>query len=170
MDVFSRCFAFTLGEEGGFSSNAADPGNWTGGVVGAGALKGTKFGISAAAYPALDIAALTEADAEAIYRRDYWTAVSGDGLPYPVALTTFDAAVNAGPRRAISWLQLAAGVNADGVLGPATLAAVAHADPLSLAKEALVRRFDFSARLPEWSQFGLGWTRRIIGLAVALTT
>jgi lysozyme family protein len=168
MDVFSRCLAFTLAEEGGFSNNAADPGNWTGGIVGAGALKGTKFGISAAAYPLRDISALTEADAEAIYRQDYWNVVLGDSLPYPVALAVFDAAVNAGPRRAICFLQLAAGVAADGVLGPATRDAVSAAEPLALAKEALVRRLEFTARLPTWPQFGLGWARRIISLAVAI--
>jgi len=168
MDHFPRCVSFTLSQEGGFSDVAADPGNWTGGIVGAGELKGTKFGISAAAYPTLDIAGLTEADAEAIYRRDYWSAISGDELPYPVALTAFDAAVNAGPRRAISWLQLAAGVDADGRLGPATRAAVAAAEPLVLAKEMLVRRLEFTTRLPSWSHFGLGWTRRIISLAVAI--
>jgi len=168
MDIFSRCIAFTLSEEGGFSNNAADPGNWTGGIVGSGELRGTNFGISAAAYPALDISGLTEVDAEAIYRKDYWAAVSGDELPYPVALAAFDAAVNAGPRRAISWLQLAAGVEADGVLGPATLAAVRKADPVNLAKETLVRRLEFTTRLPTWAQFGMGWTRRIINLATAI--
>jgi lysozyme family protein len=169
MDAFSRCLAFTLREEGGFSDNAADPGNWTGRLVGAGELKGTKFGISAASYPSLNIGALSEADAASIYRRDYWAAISGDEFAYPVALTVFDAAVNAGPRRSICWLQLAVGVVADGVLGPATRRAVTASDPIDVAKEALVRRLEFSSRLPTWPQFGLGWTRRIISLAVAIT-
>jgi lysozyme family protein len=169
MDAFSRCLAFTLREEGGFSDDAADRGNWTGGLVGAGDLRGTKFGISAAAYPSLDISALTEADAAAIYRKDYWAAISGDELAYPVALTAFDAAVNAGPRRAICWLQLAAGVVPDGALGPATRAAMTAVDPVVLAKESLARRLEFTSRLPTWPQFGLGWTRRIISLAVAIT-
>jgi lysozyme family protein len=49
MDNFPRCFAFTLGAEGGYSNNAADPGNWTGSAIGSGELRGTKYGISAAA-------------------------------------------------------------------------------------------------------------------------
>jgi lysozyme family protein len=165
MDNFARCFAFTLGAEGGYSNNAADPGNWTGGAVGNGELRGTKFGISASAYPQLDIANLTQDEAEAIYRRDYWAALQGDDLPLPIALVAFDAAVNAGPRRAISWLQLAAGIPADGVLGSATLAALNAGDAAALAREALVRRLEFSTHLATWASFGLGWSRRIIALA-----
>jgi lysozyme family protein len=170
MDNFPRCFAFTLGAEGGYSNNAADPGNWTGSAIGSGELRGTKYGISAAAYPQLDIQNLTEAAAEAIYRRDYWAVLQGDALPLPVALVAFDAAVNAGPRRAIIWLQHAAGCNADGALGPATLAALGSADPLAVARDSLSRRLDFSARLPAWQNFGLGWARRIVALAGEIST
>lgn len=170
MDNFARCFAFTLGAEGGYTNNPDDPGNWTGGQVGQGDLRGTKFGISAAAYPKLDIANLTEVMAEDIYRRDYWTPLHGDALALPLALVAFDAAVNAGPRRAVTWLQQAAGQTADGVLGPVTLAALSAGNALLLAREALVRRLDFSTRLPTWPNFGLGWSRRIIALAGELAS
>ncbi|GLR67551.1 hypothetical protein GCM10010909_22320 [Acidocella aquatica] len=165
MDNFARCLAFTLGAEGGFTDNPADPGNWTGGHAGVGALRGTNFGISAAAYPQLDIANLTEAMAAEIYRRDYWAPLQGDALPLPVALVAFDAAVNAGLRRSVLWLQLAAGVPADGVFGAGTLAAIKTGNALALAREALTRRIDFYARLPGWTSFGLGWSRRVIALA-----
>jgi lysozyme family protein len=165
MDNFERCFAFTLGAEGGYSNNPADPGNWTGGAVGNGELRGTNFGISASAYPQLDIANLTQKQAEDIYRRDYWAVLQGDRLPLPVALVAFDAAVNAGPKRAVAWLQQAAGVPADGVLGHATLAALNAGDATAVAREALVRRLDFSTHLSTWANFGLGWSRRIIALA-----
>ncbi len=165
MDNFARCFAFTLGAEGGYSDNASDPGNWTGGAVGRGELKGTKFGVSARAYPKLDIRNLTEPQAEDIYRLDYWAALRGDELALPLALVGFDAAVNAGPHRAVCWLQQAAGLPADGVLGPTTLAALHAGNPVLLAREALVRRLEFSTHLPSWANFGLGWSRRIIALA-----
>jgi lysozyme family protein len=170
LDNFSRCFAFTLGAEGTYSNNPADPGNWTGGAVGNGELRGTKFGISASAYPKLDIADLTQEQAEDIYRRDYWAALHGDDIPLPLAMVAFDAAVNAGPRRAISWLQLASGNQADGVLGPATLAALNTGNAVLLAREALVRRLEFSTQLVTWSSFGLGWSRRIIALACELSS
>ncbi len=165
MDDFARCLAFTLRAEGGFTNNPADPGNWTGGHVGAGELRGTNFGISAAAYPTIDIAGLSAAAAGEIYRRDYWAPLQGDALPLPVALAAFDAAVNAGLRRSVLWLQQAVGVSADGVLGAQTLAAIKAADALALAREALARRIDFYAGLPGWAEFGLGWTRRVIALA-----
>ena len=165
MDNFARCFAFTLGAEGGFSNVACDPGNWTGGSVGHGVLRGTKFGISAAAYPALEIESLSEADAQEIYRRDYYEALHGEELPLPVAMVVFDGAVNAGVKRAVSWLQLAAGVPADGVMGPGTLMAVQKGDAVAVAREVLARRIDFYARLAAWANFGLGWTRRVIALA-----
>jgi lysozyme family protein len=168
MDNFQKCFRFTLGAEGGYTNNVGDPGNWTGGQVGHGELRGTKFGISAAAYPKLDIANLTEAAAEAIYKRDYWTPLYGDELPLAIAMVAFDAAVNAGPRRAISWIQLAMGQEADGIIGPATIAALNAGNPLVIAREALVRRLDFLTRLSTWSSFGLGWTRRVIALASAV--
>jgi lysozyme family protein len=165
MDKFARCFAFTIDAEGGYSADAADPGNWTGGVVGHGVLLGTKYGISAAAYPTLDIAALTAGAAEAIYQRDYWVALQGDALPLPIAMVAFDAAVNAGRGRAVMWLQQAAGVVADGALGPASLEALLAGDAVALAREALARRVDYYARLPSWANFGLGWSRRLIALA-----
>lgn len=168
MDSFSRCFAFTLGAEGGFTNNAADPGNWTGGAVSTGELRGTKFGISAAAYPKLDIATLTESQAQDIYKRDYWAALHGDELPEPIAIVAFDAAVNAGPRRAVVWLQQATGQTPDGVLGSATIAALNAGDATLLAREALVRRLEFSTHLATWASFGLGWSRRIIALAGVL--
>lgn len=165
MDNFARCVAFTLASEGGFTKTASDPGNWTGAAVGHGELHGTKYGISAAAYPGLDIENLSEQDAENIYRRDYYTALHGDELLLPVALVLFDGAVNAGLRRAVIWLQQAANLLADGVLGAQTLEAVKAVDALVLAREMLARRIDFYARLPTWPDFGLGWTRRVIALA-----
>src|SRR5271165_4946617 len=101
MDNFARCFAFTLGVEGGYTDNPADPGNWSGGAVGHGELRGTKYGISAAAYPALDISKLSEAEAQEIYRSDFYAPLHGDELALPVAMVAFDAAVNAGLRRSV---------------------------------------------------------------------
>jgi lysozyme family protein len=167
---FDRCFAFTLAAEGGYSANPADPGNWTGGKIGAGVLRGTKFGISAAAHPTLDIATLSQADAEAIYRANYWVQLKGDALPLPLAFVMFDAAVNSGVRRAVIWLQQAAGLVADGVLGNATMNAIKNANSVELAKETLARRLDYNARLPAWATFGLGWSRRLIALAAQISS
>ncbi len=68
---FQHCLALLFQHEGRFSRDPADPGNWTAGKVGLGVLKGTKFGISAGAYPHLDIENLTLADVGPIYKSFY---------------------------------------------------------------------------------------------------
>lgn len=112
MDVFEQAVSLTLQHEGGYSSDPFDPGNWTGGRrgVGVGELHGTKYGISAAAYPTLDIAALTVSEAIAIYRRDYWQKPRFDqvgAVDAPIAVRLFDLGVNCGPRTAARMLQRA---------------------------------------------------------------
>ena len=166
MTAFERAFAVVIGHEGGYSSERADRGNWTGGAVGSGDLRGTKFGISAAAYPTLDIANLTLEAAQAIYQRDYWQAVHGDDLPPPLALLVFDAAVNNGPRKAIQWLQMAVGADPDGGYGGKTQAAVAAAAGrgAEVCAEFQAQRLSFMASLPTWHVFGLGWARRLCAL------
>jgi hypothetical protein len=49
---FERCMDEVFKHEGGLSLIRADPGNWTGGKVGKGELRGTKYGIAAHAHPA----------------------------------------------------------------------------------------------------------------------
>ena len=66
--TFDTAFANVIGLEGGYTDDPRDRGNWTGGTVGQGKLRGTKYGISAAAFPTLDIANLTLDAAKAIYR------------------------------------------------------------------------------------------------------
>lgn len=164
MASFDICVSFTLAQEGGLSTDPEDRGNWTGGAVGKGTCKGTRFGISAAAYPDLDIGTLTEDGARAIYRRDYWAPIAGDALPAAVASVTFDAAVNNGVRRAALWLQGAAEVAEDGRIGPETLAAVRAAPP-TLAADCVAARMIFMAGLSDWHRYGAGWSRRLGRLA-----
>ena len=164
MSNFDRAFTVVVGEEGGFTTNPADPGNWTGGACGRGACKGTRFGISAAAYPQLDIESLTAEAAAGIYRRDYWDRVRGDDLPGPLALLVFDAAVNAGVGRAVRWLQAAVGVEVDGEIGPATLLAVKGGRGAQVMAEFQAQRLLFMTGLPTWRSFGRGWARRLCRL------
>ncbi len=165
MTVFEQALAVVVEHEGSFCAERTDPGNWTGGAVGCGELRGTKFGISAAAYPTEDIANLTPEAAGAIYRRDYWNLVQGDDLPPPLALLVFDAAVNNGVARAVRWLQSTVGATVDGQLGTETLAAVTAAErergSAAVCAEFQAQRLVFMAGLPSWRIFGLGWARRL---------
>ncbi|WP_428247203.1 glycoside hydrolase family 108 protein [Ferrovibrio sp.] len=169
-DYFNICFAAILGHEGGYSDDRRDRGNWTGGEIGHGELRGTKFGISAAAYPVLDIVNLTVDQAREIYRADYWAKIHGADLPPAVALVTFDAAVNAGPGAAARWLQQSIGAKPDGVVGPVTLQAVRRycdANTVrSLVIDLLARRAEHNRTAPTVHIHGLGWSRRLFRLAL----
>jgi len=122
---FLIAVARVLANEGGYSSNPADPGG------------ATRFGISAREYPGVDIAALTRDDAIKIYWRDWWLKFGFARLPDAAAAKTFDLSVNMGPAHAIECLQRALRacghrVVEDGVLGEGTALAAARADPGSL--------------------------------------
>jgi lysozyme family protein len=167
--VFDAAVAVVLAHEGGFQDDPQDPGNWSGGAIGAGVCRGTKFGISAKSYPDLDIAALGEADACAIYRRDWWDRLGLARLPAPLAAKLLDAAVNLGPRPAIACLQRALNANGctiaeDGLLGPATIAAAQSvpADAaLTTTRDALAEHYRaIVARHPDRARFLAGWLAR----------
>lgn len=100
----SACMPVILANEGGLSMIRSDPGNWTGGRVGVGALKGTNMGIAASSHPGLDIPNLTKPQVEAIYDREYWTPAGCNGLPAGLDLSHFDATVNSGLGRSKGWL------------------------------------------------------------------
>ncbi|WP_312239057.1 putative peptidoglycan-binding domain-containing protein, partial [Stenotrophomonas sp.] len=114
-------------------------------------------------YPQLNIRSLTRLDAIAIYRRDFWARVQGDNLPRAFAFQVVDAAVNHGIGNAVRWMQRAAGVADDGVIGPRTMAAVAAQDPADLVLLFNAERLEFYAKLGTFDTFGKGWTRRVAG-------
>ncbi len=158
MDAFDKALAFVLKHEGGYVNDPRDPGGET------------NFGICKASYPSVDIKALTRDAAAAIYRRDYWDRAGCGNLPPGVAVLHFDTAVNQGPGAAAKFLQLAAGVEADGKIGPKTLAAVQRAKSADLLTEYTARRADHYGRLPHFPTYGLGWMRRLSAcLALALS-
>ncbi len=161
MNRFDIYIERVLSTEGGYTNNSNDPGNWTGGRVGVGELRGTKYGISAASYPTLDIQNLTRNDAIAIYKRDFWETSEADLLPNAVAYSALDGAVNSGCTRSIQWIQQAAGVADDGRWGPVTAAAVKAANPNDLLLRYNSYRLTFMTGLVEWEYAGKGWARRI---------
>lgn len=173
-DGFAAALAVVLAHEGGYQAMPDDPGNWTGGKIGAGDLKGTKFGLSSATYPSLDIASLTEADAAAIYRRDWWDRFGLGRLPAPLAGKVFDAAVNIGIDAAVRALQRAlraarastsvVRIEEDGKLGPQTIdaaRALASDTVLPALREALAGHYRLvAAKNPTQARFLNGWLAR----------
>lgn len=135
MSFFPAAFALVVGEEGGFSKDAHDAGNWTGGKAGVGTFRGTKYGISAAANPNLDIEALTLSQAQQIYLQRYWTPLELDVQPWSIALIKFDAAVNNGQ----NW---------------------ARNLPNDSLEIAVLRALRY-AEHPQFSLYGKGWFTRL---------
>lgn len=158
---FDKAFELLIGHEGCYTTNRADPGNWTGGKVGSGQLKGTKYGIAANSYPGLDIKNLTLAQAKAIYKRDYWDKVKGDQLPQDVAFHVFDMAVNSGVSRGAKLLQKCVGTAQDGIIGNGTLAAVSKFNSANLVMLYNAERITFYTSLSSFVTFGKGWVNRV---------
>lgn len=108
-----------------------------------------------------DLKAIDHPTVREIYRRRYWNAAHCGGLPAPLALMHFDAAVNHGVGNAVRFLQEAVGASVDGEIGPETQAAVART-PASAALDAYaaIRKRRYRA-LPHFWRFGRGWLRRV---------
>jgi len=159
---FDQAFAKIIGYEGGYSNDMRDSGNWTTGRPGhPGELKGTKFGISAAAYPTLDIKNLTLEQAKDIYHADYWLAIRADELPEAIRLDMFDTAVNSGVKQAVKILQIALGVKDDGIIGPITLGSAQHCDANKLDKRVSAARLLYLVSLEKFPLYGRSWVRRV---------
>jgi lysozyme family protein len=140
-----------LGEEGGFTDNPKDRGNWTSGIIGVGELKGTKWGLSAMTYPHLDIKNLTREQAVQIYFDDWWTpGPYGLLRSQPLANKMFSFAVNGAAKEAAEMLQIVVNacgrrIQIDGVIGPQTLSALNAFDPTIVYvafKSAMGARYD----------------------------
>ena len=152
MDAFDAAFDIIVGEEGALARDPADPGGET------------KFGISKRAYPSLDIAALTLDAAKAIYRRDYWDRHRCGEMPWRWGLAVFDACINQGS--GVRWAQLALSVDADGAVGPETLALMAKA-PDDDYRAFLALRAEAYAHAREFAIYGHGWLKRLVRIAQA---
>lgn len=140
---FERIVEKVISFEGGLSTDRNDPGNWTGGNVGEGEFKGTKWGISAASYPDLDIESLTPERAKEIYYLDYWMKSACDHLGFSLAFIHFDTAVNMSVGTALAILKASEG------------------EPW----EYFGLRLERYTKLGNWERYDTGWTRRMARLA-----
>ncbi len=158
---FNKAFAVLIGNEGVFDIDPIDNGNWTGGVEGKGELKGTKYGISAAAYPKLDIKNVSLDDARAIYFKDYWSVAGCEVVPDAVKFDLFDFAVNSGPGRAAKLLQRSVGQVEDGAIGPKTIMAIGVFNPYQLRFIYQAHRMLLMIGDHKWPTHGKGWMTRL---------
>lgn len=118
-----------------------------------------------------ELRALTHEDAAAIYRALWWDRYGYGRLSaQDVATKLLDVSVNMGPSRAHSLAQEAAqrcghpSLIADGVLGPASVAAINACDPRAWLMAMCRVQREWYARIiaarPQLEVFRSGWGRR----------
>ena len=152
---FDRAFQITVGVEGGYVNDPADPGGET------------KYGISHRAYPDIGIKALTLDQAKAIYQRDYWQAASCDRMPERIGHLVFDCAVHHGVKTAIKLLQRALRVADDGEFGPVTRGQLLARDTNETADLLMAQRMLYLMTCSAWPTYKLGWAKRCFSVARA---
>lgn len=153
---FDQAFHELLGHEGGYSNHPNDPGGET--------MWGITLKSARAAGYTGAMRDMPVDFAKTVYRRRYWDSVRADELPEAIRYAVFDAAVNSGISQASRWLQRAARVADDGVIGPVTLRAVREVAPEIMLRRLLSQRLRFMTDLSTWPTFGRGWARRIAAI------
>jgi lysozyme family protein len=135
---FEQAVQVVLKWEGGFVDDPRDPG------------QATKFGISKAANPDIDIANLTLHQAKQIYLEQYWMPVRARELPVILRLPVFDCAY----------------VVVDGHVGPKTIEACERF-PGPVWSRFMAKRAKRYTELETFGTFGDGWLNRLFDVARA---
>ncbi|MPW17865.1 hypothetical protein GCT13_13195 [Paraburkholderia sp. CNPSo 3157] len=151
MTSFDNAFDALIGNEGGYSNNPADSGGET--------MWGITARVARAAGYTGAMRDLPRDTAKAIAKRLYWDPLRLDELDARVAFQIFDANYNGG--HPVIWMQGAAGAKVDGLIGPATIAAVQATDPLKFMMRWNSLRIRYFTSLKTWLNFGKGWANRI---------
>lgn len=148
MTNFEICMKFTGLAEGGYTKLPGDTGGETNhGISDArdgkldGRICGVPTGLSGSIC--VPVRQLTKAQAEAIYRAEYFDPIRGDELHPAVACAVFDFGVNSGVTRAAKALQRACSVAQDGAIGSVTVAKANSLNPHSLAQSVCNLRIEF---------------------------
>ena len=152
---FDKAFQITVGVEGGYVNDPADPGGET------------KFGISHRSYPDIGIKSLTMDQAKAIYLRDYWTPAGCSSMPERIGHLVFDCAVHHGVKTAIKLLQRALKVADDGEFGPITRGTLTARDTNETADLLMAQRMLYLMTCSAWPTYKLGWAKRCFSVARA---
>jgi lysozyme family protein len=161
MANFKQAFEKTLKFEGGYANDPDDHGGKT------------MYGITEAVARAHGYKGamrdLSLELAKKIYKSDYWEPNQLDRFPQTLAENIFDCGVNCGVRTAAKMLQQLVRVKADGIIGPATLAATEdllwdfgeHELVLAYLLAREDRYYNICRANPSQKKFLSGWLARI---------
>ena len=179
VDVFEQAHAFVARWEGGLDDDPRDPG----GITHWGVCKRflTDFYRRQASFlgsigvmgpiTRQTIIDLTKGQAKKILKKEFWIpAFEEISKTHPrIAMCAYDAAVNIGIKPSVMILQQAVGADADGIIGPKTMAAVRGSSDILAACGMLEMRkayyADIVSRHPERECFSQGWINRVNALA-----
>jgi lysozyme family protein len=162
MDLFNKCLAVILKNEGGYSNHPNDPG------------KATNYGVTQMVYdnyrkingePTQDVRDISDEEVYDIYLTAYWIPMNLTGIVNEeLILQIFDMGVNAGIRTAIKLIQRIVDVKDDGIIGKKTTAAINSfpEDLVSFYKhERDVYYHVIVEKNPKLAVFLNGWLNRI---------
>lgn len=130
----------------------------------------TKWGISKAAHPHLNIKSLTYNQAVEIYRTQYWNDYYDYILNDSLAFKLFDIGILSGRKTAVRLLQAAIRscgllVREDGVFGPMSLTAVNNIKPEILYEKYIelntTRLKQLVVRVQTNKKYLIGWLNRV---------
>lgn len=159
-DSFTACLAFVIKAEGGWSDDPHDAGGCTMVGVTLPSLQGWKHDHTLTCD---DLRLVTAQEISDLYYQTFWLPCHGQIMAAGVDLMVFDAGINMGLGRSIKILQrcLDLTIDADGIIGMQTIAALIKIEPSALI-EALARaQIAFYQSLPSFSNFGHGWINRV---------
>lgn len=168
-DNLDDSLTLMFGHEGGYSNRSTDAGG------------PTKYGIThktlaahrgVASVTADQVKAMKLDEAEAIYRKSYWSQSGGDVLPSGLDYAAFDFGVNSGPPTAVKALQRVLGFvgkDVDGWIGEETQKRVATypGGVPQLIRDYCDERMRYLRSLKKptgWPANGRGWTIRVTGI------
>ncbi len=152
--------------EGGFVNDSDDRGkatNW-------GIIQDTLSCWRREEVTVQDVKDLTRDEASEIYEDMYIRKPNFHKIEDEALLgLVVDCGVNSGPLSASKWLQKAAEVEQDGIVGSKTLRAV-NVDPKIIFKRLVLIRMEFYCRIvqkdPTQAKFLWGWIRRTLDIAL----
>ena len=174
MTRFDACRAFVMREEGGYSADRMDAGNWLGHLF-IGCYAGVTANALLRCYGASHMPAISAAymrhlpdQAAAAVYLSYWSGMGCGELAPGIDLMVMDFGFNAGERCSVITLQACLGfpvpgdprTAVDGYCGPGTKARAGQTEPRGLIHDLHDAQALHYSGLAQFDRYGAGWLAR----------